>query len=103
MNGSTLIDRSLKALARRAAPAFFRLIGEPVEPSAIRWEDVSINLPEHRADQVLLVGQEDDPERWGLHLEFQLEPDRRVLPGWFLKNAALTAQLDRPVILTVVY
>jgi hypothetical protein len=98
-----LIDRSLKALARRAVPAFLRLAGVDVPPAAIRWEDVTINLPEFRADQVLLVGADDDPHRWALHLEFQLEPDRRVMPGWFLKNAALTAQLGCPVILTVLY
>src|SRR5438105_2582141 len=103
MNGSTVIDRSLKALARRAAPAFLRLFGVPVEPSTLRREDVSVNLPEFRADQVLLVGAEDDPERWAMHLEFQLDPDRRVLPDWFLKNAALTKQLGLPVILTVLY
>src|SRR5688572_18563244 len=100
MDGSTLIDRSLKALARRAAPAFLRLAGQSVDPSALRWEDVTINLPEFRADQVLLVGAEDDPGRWAMHLEFQLEPDRRVLSTWFLKNAALTAQLGMRVLLT---
>ena len=63
MNGSSLIDRSLKALARRAAPAFFRLAGVSVEPSAIRWEDVTVNLPEFRADQVLLVERTDEPDR----------------------------------------
>jgi Domain of unknown function (DUF4351) len=103
MNGSSLIDRSLKALARRAAPAFLRLAGVDAPPAAIRWEDVTVNLPEFRADQVLIVGADEDPGRWALHLEFQLEPDRRVMPGWFLKNAALTAQLGCPVILTVLY
>jgi predicted transposase YdaD len=103
MNGSLLIDRSLKALARRVAPTFLRLAGVDAPPAALRWEDVTINLPEYRADQVLLVGVDDAPRRWALHLEFQLEPDRRVMPGWFLKNAALTAQLGRPVILTVLY
>jgi hypothetical protein len=103
MNGSTLIDRSLKALARRAAPTFCRLAGVLTDPSAIHWEDVTINLPEYRADQVLLIGEASDPERWGMHLEFQLEPSREVLPGWFYKNAALTRQLGLPVLLTAVY
>ena len=48
MNGSAIIDRSLKALARRAAPAFVRLADLSVEPSAIRWEDVTVSLPELR-------------------------------------------------------
>jgi predicted transposase YdaD len=103
MNGSALIDRSLKALARRAAPAFFRLAGITVDPSAIHWEDVSVNLPELRADQVLLVEADGDAERWAMHVEFQLEPDRRVLPDWFFKNAALTRQLGMEVLLTVIY
>lgn len=98
-----LFDRSLKVLARRAAPAFFRPAGLDVRPDQIRTTDVSINLPEHRADQVFLIGGHDDPDRWAMHLEFQLQPDPRVLPGWFLKNAALTVQLGLPVLLVVTY
>lgn len=98
-----LIDRSVKALMRRVPPAFFRLAGADVDPGTIQIGDVSINLPEFRADQVFLVGEVSDPERWAAHLEYQLQPDPRVLRGWFLKNAALTAQWDLPVLLTVVY
>ena len=36
----------------------------------------------------------EDPEPRAIHLEYQLQPDTRVLRGWFLKNAALTAQLQ---------
>lgn len=103
MNGSALIDRSLKALARRVAPAFFRLAGIAVEPSTLHWEDVTVNLPELRADQVLLVEETGPAGRWGMHFEFQLEPDRRVLPDWFFKNAAFTRQLGIEVLLTVIY
>src|SRR5206468_5713854 len=60
-------------------------------------------LPEHRADQILMIGAEDDPERWGLHVEFQLEPDRRRMAGWLLKNAAFNVYFDVDVVLAVVY
>jgi predicted transposase YdaD len=103
VNLPNLIDRSLKVLIRRVAPAFFRLAGVSVDPATISPGDVSVNLPEHRADQVFLVGDTTDPSRWALHLEYQLQPDARVLRGWLLKNAALTMQLEVPVILTVVY
>ncbi len=98
-----LIDRSVKALFRQVPGAFFRLAHVEVEPDAIRFEDVALNLPETRADHVLLIGAEDDPSRRGYHLEYQLEPDRSQLSSWFFKTAALTRQLDRPVILEVVY
>jgi predicted transposase YdaD len=100
---TSIIDRSVKILIRRVPPAFFRLLGLVIDPDAIRPGDVSVNLPEFRADQLFIVGAEDDPARWALHLEYQLQPDARVMRGWFLKNAALTAQLELPVILTVVY
>src|SRR5207249_11931514 len=100
-----LLDRSLKLLTRRAAPALCRLAELSVDPAQIRFEDTAVNVPEHRADTILLLGAEDDPDRWGWHLEYQLEPDPRVIPGWLLKNAVFNARLGLglPVILTVVY
>ena len=38
-----------------------------------------------------------------MHIEYQMEPDTRVLEDWFFKNATLTAQLRLKVILVVVY
>lgn len=96
-----LLDRSLKLLTRRAA--LVRLAGLAVDPAQIRFEDTAVNVAEHRADTILLLGAEDDPDRWGWHLEYQLEPDPRVIPGWLLKNAVFNAGLPVPVILTVVY
>jgi predicted transposase YdaD len=98
-----IIDRSVKVLIRRVPPAFFRLAGIETGDRPVRLTDVSVNLPEYRADQVFLVGEEGDPGRWALHLEYQIEPDPRVVRGWFLKNAALTAQLDMDVLLVAVY
>jgi predicted transposase YdaD len=102
-NPRNVLDRSLKALIRTVPPAFFRLAGAEVDPAAIQPGDVSINLPEFRTDQVFLVGAADDPERWALHIEYQLQPDPRVLPDWHYKNGALGAQLRIPAILVVLY
>lgn len=98
-----LIDRSVKALIRRVPGAFFRLAGVDIDPGAVRFEDVALNLPEFRADHVLVVGAEDNSSRWAIHLEYQLEPDTSVMPGWLLKQAALTIRLGAPVPLVVVY
>lgn len=95
------IDRSLKELVRREPEAFLRLLG--IDASRARPADVSVNLPEFRADQVFLIEPEEPETRWALHLEYQLQPESRALRGWFLKNAGLTAQLARPVLLAVVY
>jgi hypothetical protein len=65
-----LIDRSLKVLTRHAAHALCRLADIAVEPGQIRFEDTAVSLPEFRADQILLLGDEGDPERWGWHLEY---------------------------------
>jgi predicted transposase YdaD len=99
----TLLDRSLKALVRRVPAAAFRLCGAEVDPARTRTEDVTVNLPEFRADQVLVVTHERGRTRSALHLEYQLQPDARRIPGWMLKNAAFQVQLGVPVVLVVVY
>lgn len=98
-----LLDRSLKVLTRHAAHALCRLADIAVARDQIRFEDTAVNVAKHRADQVLLLGEEGDPDRWGWHLEYQIEPDTSVMAGWLLKNAILNARLPMPVILTVVY
>jgi hypothetical protein len=97
------IDRSVKALVRQVPDVFLRLAGYPVDPGRLRFEDIALNLPELRADHVLIVDAEDDPIRKALHLEYQLEPDASSIPTWMLKKDALTRQLGLPVILVVVY
>jgi predicted transposase YdaD len=96
-------DRSLKVLIRRALPTLLRLAGVEVDPAQVRPDDTAITLPEHHADHVFRIGDEDDPTRWALHLEYQLQPDPRVLPDWFYKNAALNKLLPIPVVLMAVY
>jgi hypothetical protein len=96
-------DRSLKVLIRRVLPTLLRLAGIEVDPAQVHPEDTAINLPEHNADHVFRIGDEGDPTRWALHLEYQLQPDPRVLPDWFSKNAALNKLLPIPVVLMAVY
>jgi predicted transposase YdaD len=98
-----LLDRSLKVLLRRATAAFLRLAGVSVDPVRIHLSDVTINLPEHRADQVPIIGAVGDADRSAIHLECQTQPNPRVLVNCFLKTAALTAQLQVPVVLVVLY
>jgi hypothetical protein len=100
--GQQFIDRSVKALCRRVPWALLQLLS--VDPTVeLAWEDVSINLPERRADQVLILGSPADPNRWAIQFEYQLEPDSRLLPSWRLKNAALCEQLGMDVLLVVIY
>ena len=48
------LDRSVKALVRHYPRAFLRLAGLEIAGD-VRFGDVSVNLPELRADQVLVV------------------------------------------------
>jgi hypothetical protein len=98
-----LIDRSVKAMIRSVPDAFCRLARVDADPHAIRFEDVALNLAEFRADHVLIIGTQEDPSCWAMHLEYQLEPDLSVMPGWLLKYAALTIRLGVRVILVAVY
>jgi hypothetical protein len=79
MPESFAIDRSMKVLFRCVPPAFFRLAGLEVDPSLIRLGDVSVNIPEFRADQVLIAHSPDGSPAWGVYLEYQLHPDPAVL------------------------
>lgn len=95
------VDVAIKQLFRRYPRTILRLAGVPSLPASLRWEDAAIVLAETRADQVLIVEQQEGGG--ALYLEYQLQPDSRVLPDWFLKCAGLTAQLKMPVSLLVVY
>ena len=50
-----ILDVALKVLGRHYPAALLRLAGPEVAPESVRCEDVSVTLPEFRADQVLLV------------------------------------------------
>ena len=73
-----ILDRCLKVLTRRAYPAMFRLFGAVVDPAQVRFEDVALNLPEHRADDLMVVESPHPEERWALLLRIRfgnLTPD----------------------------
>lgn len=99
----TQLDRSLKVLSRRALPAFLRLLGVAANAEQVRFENVAINLPEYRADDELLLDEADAPEPGALLIEYQLEPDRDLLPSWHYKATALEKALGVPVVLVVIY
>ncbi|HEU4753616.1 MAG TPA: hypothetical protein VFU47_10955, partial [Armatimonadota bacterium] len=96
------MDRLVKGLFR-AHPELLLRLAAVEGPRSIRPGDVNVALPEFRADHVFFIGADDEPGRWAAHVEYQLRPDPRVLRGWLLKNAALNAQLDLPVLLIVIY
>ena len=88
-----LIDRSVKALIRAVPEALFRLAGVQADRRDVRFEDIALNLPEHRADHVLLHGAEGDPARWAMHAEYQLQPDPSVMPGKSLRRCSPCAKI----------
>lgn len=99
----SVVDLSVKALAREVPGAFFRLVNLDVEETRIHRGDVTVAVPEFRADQVYQVLGADGTPEWALYLECQLQPDPRLLKSWFLKYAALSEQLEIPVLLVVLY
>lgn len=103
MFSPTLIDRSVKILVRDHPDAMSRLLSLNIPPEHIRTDDVSVNVPEFRSDKLFVIEGAGHPPKWGLQGEFQLEPDKRAVQGWFLKNAALNSQRDYPVLLVVIY
>jgi flagellar biosynthesis/type III secretory pathway protein FliH len=66
-----LIDRSVKRLFRDQPQAVLRLAG--VEAATVRFEDSNLNIPELRADHVLIVEEEGEPTPYALYLEYQQE------------------------------
>jgi hypothetical protein len=99
----SLLDRCIKVLTRRAYPAVFRLFGEEVDPSWVRFEDVALNIPEHRADGILVVETPNPKHRWALLLEAQTRPEPDALSDWHFKAGAARQVLRCPVILGVLY
>src|SRR5690349_19352561 len=90
-----LFDLSMKTICRHAPAALLRLAGSLVDPLSIFLADVSVVLPEFRADQLLLIGDPPDPSRWGVHFEYQTHPNVGLLGSWLFKNSAFNRQLDR--------
>jgi len=97
-----VIDRSLKALARRYPKPFVKLVLDSTEGVAVATiENPEINLPERRLDFV--YGLRLDDQEYLLHLEFQLQHETDLPERMFTYNALLTAAYRRPAISAVIY
>jgi hypothetical protein len=103
VNRPSLLDRCLKVLLRRAYPAVFRLFGAEIDPSHVRFEDVALNIAEHRADGIMVVEAPEPEPRWALLLEGQSRPEPFKLGSWRFKATAAESVLKCPVILGVLY
>lgn len=103
MTEPSLVDLCIKILARCSPGVFFRIARLEVSPGAIRTGDVTVAVAEFRADHVYIVEGGNGAPEWALHLEVQLQPDRRVVRGWFHKNAATSVHLDLDVLLVALY
>jgi hypothetical protein len=86
-----------------AYPAVFRLFGAEVDPSRVRFENVALNLPEHSADDILVVDAPNPRDRWALLLERQTRPDPSLLVDWQYKAVCARKVLKCPVLLAVLY
>jgi hypothetical protein len=95
-----IIDMVTRDLTREAPEGFFGLAGLPVH-SPIRFEDISVIVPELQADKVLVV---DGPPAYSLYPEFQTKPpDEETKRFWAVKQIVLTRNLEMPVCLVVFY
>lgn len=96
-----IIDMVSRDLIQEAPLGFFALAGIPVEASLIRFEDISVILPELQADKVLVV---NEPSPWALYAEFQKKPaEDEIMEAWPVKQIALKRRLKMPVSLVVYY
>jgi len=97
-----VIDRSLKALARRYPEPFAKVVlGSTEGVTVATIENPEINLPERRLDFV--YGLHVDDGEYLLHLEFQLEHEADLPERMVVYHALLTAAYRRPVISAVIY
>ena len=96
-------DKFGKNLLRFFPQATLGALGLRFGRKPIRFEDVAINVPEHAADGVIIVGAADDPERYALLVEYETRPKVKNRKDWFYKTGALGQQLGMEVILLVVY
>jgi hypothetical protein len=97
------VDTSIRGLLRGQAQVLFQLLGHGPPPPRLRWEDTALNLPELRADHVLVIGTEAEPEQGALYVEYQLVPDPSNLVTWAVKWGGLLRQLGMPTALLVLY
>jgi hypothetical protein len=100
--GHFVLDRAVKRVFGDAPLAALMLAGATLpEGVAVRREDVTINIAEHRADHLFVPNLIHNP--WALHMEYVARPDPRQHPNWHYKNACFNKQLNMPVPLVVLY
>ncbi|MFQ5631801.1 MAG: DUF4351 domain-containing protein [bacterium] len=96
------IDRVVKVISGRHPDCFLDLFyGCDRTINLIGVEDTQLQIPEHRADKIWRV-QEDEQEGIIL-LEAILQPDKRDFRRINLKNAAVQVAMKIPVVTVLVY
>ena len=97
------LDHAAREIVRLVPDLILRVLEISARGRRLRFADTAVRSRQLQADHVLLVGEDDDPDPFGCHVEFQAGDDRREFPRWNLKNAALNVQLNRPVALVIIY
>jgi hypothetical protein len=98
----SIYDRTLKLLFQEMPEVVCRLAGMDVQRNQISRVDPNVNMDEMRADHVFRISRSGHRD-CALHVEYQANPDRRLLKGWALKNAVLNYQLGIDLVLVVIY
>ena len=96
------IDRTLKILAAKYPGVFQRLLfGDKSKIEFLGVDDTAINIPEQRSDKIFKFrrGRTDT----FISFEFMIQPKRKDLLKFYIKNGLLTASLRKPVITVIVY
>jgi len=96
------IDRTLKILAAKYPKVFQRLLfGDKAEIEFLGVEDTAINIPEQRSDKIFKFRR--GKRETFISFEFMIQPKRKDLQNFYVKNGFLTAALRKPVITVIVY
>lgn len=103
MSDLSPVDACVKTLLREFPGVIARLAGLSALSEQVFFEDTAINLPERRADHVLVLGSPDDPKRGALYVEYQLRPNPALIPEWEYKRCGLRIRLQIDVVLLVLY
>ena len=96
------LDRTLKILASKYPSVFQRILfGDKPGIEFLGVEDTAINIPEQRPDKIFKFRR--GKRETFVIFEFMIQPKRKDLQKFFIKNALLTASLRKPVITVIVY
>ena len=96
------LDRTLKILATKYPGVFQRILfGDRPGIEFLGVEDTAINIPEQRPDKIFKFRR--GKRETNVIFEFMIQPKRKDLKRFYIKNALLTASLRKPVITVIVY